>query len=92
MLFIIAAVLDSRQLRAFSVLARTGSFTQAAREHVLTLGRDGQKSLPSGGAIRNRDETFFFQEPQTPRQCRAVNDQQVPERPDGNRLVFRDAH
>ena len=36
MLFIMAAVLDSRQLRAFSVLARTGSFTQAARELHLT--------------------------------------------------------
>lgn len=31
-----AAVLDSRQLRAFSVLARSGSFTQAARELHLT--------------------------------------------------------
>src|SRR5947208_13893739 len=30
------APLDSRQLRAFSVLARTGSFTQAARELHLT--------------------------------------------------------
>jgi LysR family transcriptional regulator, low CO2-responsive transcriptional regulator len=30
------AVLDSRQLRAFSVLARTGSFTLAARELHLT--------------------------------------------------------
>src|SRR5262245_51001426 len=28
--------LDSRQLRAFSVVARTGSFTQAARELHLT--------------------------------------------------------
>jgi DNA-binding transcriptional LysR family regulator len=36
MLFIMAAVLDSRQLRAFLVLARTGSFTQAARELHLT--------------------------------------------------------
>lgn len=31
-----AAVLDSRQLRAFSALARSGSFTQAARELHLT--------------------------------------------------------
>ena len=31
-----ASVLDSRQLRAFAVLARTGSFTQAARELHLT--------------------------------------------------------
>jgi len=31
-----AEVLDSRQLRAFSVLARSGSFTQAARELHLT--------------------------------------------------------
>ena len=31
-----SAVLDSRQLRAFSVLARTGSFTEAARELHLT--------------------------------------------------------
>src|SRR5437879_2541232 len=36
MLCIMAAVLDSRQLRAFSVLAHTGSFTQAARELRLT--------------------------------------------------------
>ena len=36
MFFMIAAVLDSRQLRAFSVLARTGSFTQAARQLHLT--------------------------------------------------------
>jgi DNA-binding transcriptional LysR family regulator len=34
--FIMASVLDSRQLRAFAVLARTGSFTQAARELRLT--------------------------------------------------------
>lgn len=32
----VPALLDSRQLRAFSVLARTGSFTQAARELSLT--------------------------------------------------------
>lgn len=31
-----SALLDSRQLRAFSVMARTGSFTQAARELHLT--------------------------------------------------------
>src|SRR5678816_440865 len=31
-----APLLDSRQLRAFSVLARSGSFTQAARELHLT--------------------------------------------------------
>src|ERR1700738_644839 len=36
MFLIMAAVLDSRQLRAFWVLARTGSFTQAARQLHLT--------------------------------------------------------
>ena len=36
MIFMMAAVLDSRQLRAFSALARTGSFTQAARQLHLT--------------------------------------------------------
>ena len=43
-----SAPLDSRQLRAFRVLARTGSFTQTARELHITDGEttvDGMFSL-----------------------------------------------
>ena len=65
---------------------------QAARERVLSFGRNGQKTLPHGGAIRNDDESLFLQRPQTPRQCRAVNGEHVREVSDGNRLVLRDAH
>src|SRR3954454_23738781 len=36
MSFMIRETLDSRQLRAFAALARTGSFTEAARELHLT--------------------------------------------------------
>lgn len=49
--------LDSRQLRAFCVLSRTGSFTQTARELHLTQSgiSHSMKALESGVGCRLLD-------------------------------------